>query len=60
MPLLYIDPGSGTLLWQALVSGALGALFYFRQSIGLLLGLRKRKKDDEPSPPPPAERGDAE
>ena len=28
----YIDPGSGALLWQMLVAGFMGALFYFRRS----------------------------
>jgi hypothetical protein len=27
----YIDPGSGALLWQMLVAGFVGALFYFRR-----------------------------
>ena len=27
----YIDPGSGALLWQMLVAGFMGALFYFRR-----------------------------
>ena len=26
----YIDPGSGTFIWQTLVVAGLGALFYFR------------------------------
>ncbi|MBI4464873.1 MAG: hypothetical protein HY647_09240 [Acidobacteria bacterium] len=27
----YTDPGSGALLWQALVAGAFGLLFYARR-----------------------------
>jgi hypothetical protein len=27
----YTDPGSGALLWQILVAGFVGALFYFRR-----------------------------
>jgi hypothetical protein len=27
---MYIDPGSGTLLWQTLLSGFFGILFFFR------------------------------
>jgi len=28
--LLYIDPGSGSYLIQAIIAGILGALFYFK------------------------------
>jgi hypothetical protein len=31
--LLYIDPGSGSLLLQALLAGALGAVAVWRQNI---------------------------
>jgi hypothetical protein len=27
----YTDPGSGAMLWQMLVAGALGLMFYFRR-----------------------------
>jgi hypothetical protein len=27
----YTDPGSGALLWQILVAGFVGAMFYFRR-----------------------------
>jgi hypothetical protein len=27
----YTDPGSGALIWQMLVAGFLGLLFYFRR-----------------------------
>jgi hypothetical protein len=27
----YTDPGSGALLWQILVAGIVGAMFYFRR-----------------------------
>lgn len=27
----YTDPGSGALLWQVLVAGFVGAMFYFRR-----------------------------
>jgi hypothetical protein len=29
---MYIDPGSGTLLWQTLLSGFFGILFFFRHT----------------------------
>jgi hypothetical protein len=30
---MYIDPGSGALLWQALLSAVFGLIFYFRNSV---------------------------
>lgn len=41
----YADPGSGILLWQLLLAGVSGALFYLRR---LLRGRRADKKPDEP------------
>ena len=32
----YIDPGSGALIWQAIVAGFVGAAFYFRRFFGRL------------------------
>lgn len=29
--LAYVDPGSGQLIWQMLVAGFVGALFYFKR-----------------------------
>jgi hypothetical protein len=29
----YADPGSGALLWQILVAGFLGSLFYVRRAV---------------------------
>jgi hypothetical protein len=29
----YTDPGSGALLWQLLVAGFVGAMFYLRKAI---------------------------
>jgi hypothetical protein len=29
----YLDPGSGSLLWQALIAALFGAMFYFRRFI---------------------------
>jgi|WetSurMetagenome_2_1015567.scaffolds.fasta_scaffold960553_2 hypothetical protein len=28
----YVDPGSGALIWQAIVAGAIGCLFYVRKT----------------------------
>jgi len=30
---MYIDPGSGTLLWQALLSAVFGVAFFLRNSV---------------------------
>ena len=30
---MYIDPGSGALLWQAILSSAFGIIFHFRKSV---------------------------
>jgi hypothetical protein len=30
LPILYLDPGSGSMIIQLLVAGALAALFFFR------------------------------
>jgi hypothetical protein len=30
--LAYIDPGSGLLIWQAVVAVALGAVFYLKRT----------------------------
>ena len=46
----YVDPGSGTMLWQALVAGIVGALFYFRSFFARLFS-RTRRQD------PPADNG---
>ena len=29
----YLDPGSGSLLWQALIAALFGGMFYFRRFI---------------------------
>jgi hypothetical protein len=31
-PLAYVDPGSGLLVWQLLVSAVVGFLFYVKKS----------------------------
>jgi hypothetical protein len=41
----YIDPGSGALIWQAIVAGFVGAAFYFRRFFGRLFSRGRR---DEP------------
>ena len=48
--LVYIDPGSGSYLLQALIASVLGALFYFR-NIGRKIKsfFFKAKKDTPPA-----------
>ena len=48
--LAYIDPGSGALIWQAIVAGFVGAGFYFRRFFGRFFS-RNRRQD------PPADNG---
>lgn len=44
--LLYIDPGSGSLLIQLILSGALTLLASFRKVRVFLMSFFKQKKDD--------------
>ena len=58
MPVLaYIDPGSGTLLLQVIVAGALAVPFFFRRVIGdalhRLRGGRSSSSDDSAGEVPP-------
>ena len=47
-PLLaYADPGSGILIWQMLLAGIAGALFYLRR----LLRGRRDRTEKKTSPP---------
>ena len=46
----YIDPGSGALIWQAIIAGFVGAGFYFRRFFGRFFS-RDRRQD------PPNDRG---
>jgi hypothetical protein len=46
----YIDPGSGALIWQAIVAGFVGAAFYFRRFFNRFFS-RDRRQD------PPADSG---
>jgi hypothetical protein len=47
--LLYIDPGSGSYLVQAIIAGVLGFLFYFK---GLWFRIRHFFKKDKKKRPP--------
>jgi len=37
--LAYVDPGSGLLIWQALVGAVIGALFYLKKTRDMFLAL---------------------
>jgi hypothetical protein len=43
----YADPGSGALLWQILVAGAVGALFYLRKAMDWLRGKIRKGREQE-------------
>src|SRR5262245_24826465 len=47
---MYIDPGSGALIWQAILSSAFGVIFHFRKSVRNIAarffrGQKKRSED---------------
>ena len=45
--LLYIDPGSGSLLFQALLSGLLTVLVFFKRIVTYVKYKFGKKKEDE-------------
>lgn len=40
----YIDPGTGSMLWQLLFAAGVGSLFYVRKAIGWVGRQRRRRK----------------
>jgi hypothetical protein len=38
----YTDPGSGALLWQLLVAGFVGGMYYFRNILDRLRGKKRQ------------------
>lgn len=52
--LAYIDPGSGTLLLQAIIAGVLGAFAFFRQAIFRFFGFFKGKPKNDKQPDDPS------
>ncbi len=43
----YIDPGTGSLVVQALIATLVGVPFFFRRQIGRVVSVLRRR-DDEP------------
>jgi hypothetical protein len=41
----YTDPGTGALLWQLLVAGLVGCLFYFRKITSWFKGRKRDTKN---------------
>lgn len=48
--LLYIDPGTGTLLWQLAVGVGVGFLFYLRKVRDWFKNLFTGSNNDSPEP----------
>ena len=49
-PIAYIDPGSGSLLLQALLAAILSLPFVFRRTIGGFWHRLRGERVDEPAP----------
>jgi hypothetical protein len=49
---LYIDPGSGSYLVQAIIAAVLGGMFYFKQKwIKIKSYFGRKRKEPEPDNP---------
>jgi hypothetical protein len=53
----YIDPGSGSLLLQALLAGLLAVPFFFRRTIGGFVSRIRGEKPESADPPTPPRDG---
>ena len=47
--LAYIDPGSGSLIIQAVIATVVAIPFFFRQQIGRVLRAVRRGEDESPA-----------
>jgi hypothetical protein len=47
MQLLYIDPGTGSLIFQALAAGIVSGLLYIKRIIKFVKGVFSKKEDKE-------------
>ena len=43
----YTDPGTGALIWQVLIAGFMGAMFYFRRIKNYLMSFRNKQQQDQ-------------
>ncbi len=43
----YTDPGTGALIWQVLIAGFMGAMFYFRRIKNYLMSFRNKQHDQD-------------
>jgi hypothetical protein len=51
--LAYIDPGSGSLIIQAVIAAIVATPIFFRKQVGRLIGALRGRRDE---PPPPGDR----
>ncbi len=58
--LAYIDPGSGSLIIQAVIATVIAVPFFFRQQIARLARLGRHRRDRGPDGPPPEGSGNAD
>ncbi len=49
MPFAYIDPGSGSMLLQVILAGALAVPFFLRRTIGDVWHRFRGRNDERPS-----------
>ena len=55
--LAYIDPGSGSLIIQAVIATIVAVPFFFRQQLGRVVRAVRRGNDETPAPvTPPTDR----
>jgi hypothetical protein len=48
MPFAYIDPGSGSLLIQAVIAALVAVPFFFRRQIARVADAIRRNRDQDP------------
>lgn len=52
--LAYIDPGTGLLIWQAIVAAFVGTVFYFKKTRDWIVNQVRRLLGRKPKEDPPA------
>jgi hypothetical protein len=48
MTFAYIDPGSGSLIIQALIAAIVAIPFFFRRQLARVVSIVRRNGDDQP------------